>query len=350
MSVGDGARAGGTGTGGTEEDVRELLGAYALDAVDADERRAVERLVARDPEAAAELAELRWVATRLGEAVAADPPAGLRDAVLAAVRGVPQLPSSAVGRAGDEGGVSGPSADTDGLRTSPLGDAPAPVAPAPPAHDGTPGRRALRVAPDAAPEVVGDPSGGAAAGGPADERADGADEGADGADAGRDWSGRRAARAVPARPGRLRVLAVAAAFVVGVAVPGTLAVQQAQRASDAEAAQAATARSIADLLADPDARVVRGELAAGGTATAVYTADAALFSAAGVPAPDEGRAYQLWVVDGDEIRSAGVLERDGDALVQVVDDYGSGALAVTLEPSGGSTQPTTDPLVVLTEA
>ncbi|MBX9244759.1 hypothetical protein ICW40_08035, partial [Actinotalea ferrariae] len=58
-------------TGPREDgEVRDLLGAYALDAVDDLERRAVERLVARDPEAAAELAELRATAAELGAASA----------------------------------------------------------------------------------------------------------------------------------------------------------------------------------------------------------------------------------------------------------------------------------------
>ena len=37
---------------GSADDVRTLLGAYAVDAVDADERAAVEALVAADPAAA----------------------------------------------------------------------------------------------------------------------------------------------------------------------------------------------------------------------------------------------------------------------------------------------------------
>ena len=73
------------------DDVRSLLGAYALDAVDPDERAAVERLVATDPSAAAELAQLTAVAATLGDAVAGEPPAALRASVLAAIADVPQL-------------------------------------------------------------------------------------------------------------------------------------------------------------------------------------------------------------------------------------------------------------------
>lgn len=49
------------------DEVRELLGAYALDAVDDDERAAVERLLVRDPRARAEVAEFRETAAMLAQ-------------------------------------------------------------------------------------------------------------------------------------------------------------------------------------------------------------------------------------------------------------------------------------------
>jgi anti-sigma-K factor RskA len=51
----------------------ELLGAYALDAVDADERRAVEEYLSMNPAAAAEVAEYREVAAMLTFSPAAAP-------------------------------------------------------------------------------------------------------------------------------------------------------------------------------------------------------------------------------------------------------------------------------------
>lgn len=76
---------------GDGSDVRDLLGAYALDAVDDLDRRAVDRLVASDPEAARELAGLTATAALLGSAVAAPPPPGLRDSVLREIARTPQL-------------------------------------------------------------------------------------------------------------------------------------------------------------------------------------------------------------------------------------------------------------------
>ena len=63
-------------------DVRDLLGAYALDAVDDVERRKVENLLASDPDVAREVETLRATAAKLGAAVSADPPPELRRSVL----------------------------------------------------------------------------------------------------------------------------------------------------------------------------------------------------------------------------------------------------------------------------
>jgi uncharacterized protein (TIGR03083 family) len=64
----------------------ELLGAYALDAVEPDEAAAVEQYVERAPHAADELARLRNAAAWVGATEALAPPPGLLDTVLAAAR------------------------------------------------------------------------------------------------------------------------------------------------------------------------------------------------------------------------------------------------------------------------
>ncbi|OJV60861.1 MAG: hypothetical protein BGO38_08955 [Cellulomonas sp. 73-145] len=63
-------------------DPRDLLAAYALDAVDDLDRRRVEDLVAADPDAARELETLRATAAVLGAATSAAPPPELRRSVL----------------------------------------------------------------------------------------------------------------------------------------------------------------------------------------------------------------------------------------------------------------------------
>jgi hypothetical protein len=90
------------------DDLRELLGAYALDAVDDDERRQVDQLLAIDPRARAEVAEHREVATLLSY-TGAPAPAGLWDRIAASLEEPAPPPRLAiVGR--DEPVVLRPSA------------------------------------------------------------------------------------------------------------------------------------------------------------------------------------------------------------------------------------------------
>lgn len=270
----------------TDDDIRGLLGAYALDAVDDDERRAVERLVAEDPEATAELARLRETAAALGAARASTPPARVRDAVLSRLAATPQLSPQV---------------------TEPVG-APDEQAPHDEAHD-----QAEHPAP--APDEL-----------PRDELA-----------------ARRAAR----RGERRRqpwMLPVAAAVAVLLAVPGTLAWQQHERAVQAEA-QAAL---LGDVLADPGAVLLRGEVTGGGEAVAVLTSERALLVADGLADVDADRTYQLWAMrDGVPVPS-GLLDVADGRVQALATDYRAGdGLAVSVEPAGGSDQPTSDPVLVL---
>lgn len=73
-------------------DARDLLGAWAIDAVDDRERALVERAIAADPGLAAEARELRDTVGMLGSADAEPPPTTLKDAVLAEVTSTPQAP------------------------------------------------------------------------------------------------------------------------------------------------------------------------------------------------------------------------------------------------------------------
>lgn len=65
-------------------EMRELLGAYALNALDLDERERVDAFLLTDPEARAELHELEHAAAWLGHA-SLRPPAGAWDAIAAEV-------------------------------------------------------------------------------------------------------------------------------------------------------------------------------------------------------------------------------------------------------------------------
>ncbi|NAZ87829.1 hypothetical protein GTR00_17260, partial [Kineococcus sp. T90] len=74
------------------DDEGPLAGAWALDALDDDERAAYEERLRRDPAERREADALREAASRLGVASAVPPPERLRASVLAAVAATAQEP------------------------------------------------------------------------------------------------------------------------------------------------------------------------------------------------------------------------------------------------------------------
>ena len=73
-------------------DIHGLSGAYAVDALDPEERTAFEQHLAQCPECQAEVASLRATATQLSALSASEPPPALRASVLAAITTVRPLP------------------------------------------------------------------------------------------------------------------------------------------------------------------------------------------------------------------------------------------------------------------
>jgi uncharacterized protein (TIGR03083 family) len=67
--------------------VEELLGAYAIDACDLDETEAIEHYLDQNPTLAREAERLRRAASWIGATEALEPPAGLREAILARAHG-----------------------------------------------------------------------------------------------------------------------------------------------------------------------------------------------------------------------------------------------------------------------
>ncbi|MFD7311142.1 anti-sigma factor domain-containing protein [Promicromonospora sp. NPDC059942] len=138
------------------------------------------------------------------------------------------------------------------------------------------------------------------------------------------------------------VAAVAAA--VAIAVPTTIAVQvTAERDRLREQAQV-----VSEMLADPDSSVLRASVEGGGEASVLVSGDDMFFHAEGLPAPEQGKAYQLWVVEGDgSVSSAGLLALRGDQATALVQGEHGVGMAVSVEPASGSEEPTTAPIVVL---
>ncbi|MGW4446282.1 anti-sigma factor [Streptomyces sp. NPDC004376] len=147
--------------------------------------------------------------------------------------------------------------------------------------------------------------------------------------------------------------ALAACLAAAVGFGGT-AVWQYERAQDAQRQAALAERQadeVAGVLSAPDART-RSARVAGGTGTLVVSADRdrAVFVASKMPAPPEGKVYQLWFADGGTMRPAGLMNADRTAQTVLMRGRvdGASAVGITVEPAGGSPRPTSAPVGLLT--
>jgi anti-sigma-K factor RskA len=117
-----------------------------------------------------------------------------------------------------------------------------------------------------------------------------------------------------------------------------------------DAGRAADA-AIAAVLSAADARIASAPTSAGGTATVVASrrGGTAVFTSSGLPVLPPSSVYELWFIGSAGVRPAGLLPA-GRSTVPVLASGLSGddAVGVTVEPAGGTTAPTTAPIVVLT--
>ena len=107
---------------------------------------------------------------------------------------------------------------------------------------------------------------------------------------------------------------------------------------------------LASVLSASDAHIQLGSSTVGGTVTAVISKHdrEAVVTASGMPTPRHARVYQLWVMSGGIARSVGLLPGSSARATSPVlaDDVQPGdQLAITIEPAGGTRQPTTNPIV-----
>jgi anti-sigma-K factor RskA len=65
-----------------------------------------------------------------------------------------------------------------------------------------------------------------------------------------------------------------------------------------------------------------------------------------MPAPPSGQVYQAWMISDGRPISVGVLESNKGTMAFAMDMGEAQAIAVSLEPIGGSVAPTTQPIVV----
>jgi anti-sigma-K factor RskA len=162
------------------------------------------------------------------------------------------------------------------------------------------------------------------------------------------------------RPRHRRPAAAAAALLLGVGLGTAGAVQldrarQTRLAADSALRDVEVSRqeasAVVAVVADPDARRVAVDVS-GGRATLVSAGSRAVLLAAGLPALPADRAYQVWVVHGQAVTSAGLGPKGrsgGLTWHRLVDGLAGGdSVALSVEPAGGSDQPTTTPIAVLT--
>jgi anti-sigma-K factor RskA len=263
-------------------DIHTLTGAYAVDALAADERQVFEEHLEVCDACRQEVAELQATAARLGGSLHEPPPPELKGRVLAAIDRTRQEPPSSGDRSWPDASAADPAWPTDGH------------------GDELAAARARRGRTAGAPRVL---------------------LGVVGAAAG--------------------VLAIA---VIGL---GFAVASLGERLGQMEA----TAGQLTDVLTAVDAETVAVDV--DGTVVRIVMSprrgEALVLVDGMAPAPDE-HDYELWLIH-DEVRvPAGVFDVDdrGRATRVVTGDMATvTAIGVTVEPAGGSPQPTSDPVMLV---
>jgi len=130
--------------------------------------------------------------------------------------------------------------------------------------------------------------------------------------------------------------------------------QRAENAVDQARRIEQGASQIAAVLAAPDAESRGARLADGATGTVVVSRvrDKAVFLVSHMAQPPAGKVYELWFDDGGTMRSAGLMDPmlgDQAVLMCGAVDRASG-MGVTVEAAGGSQQPTTTPIALVSFA
>ena len=278
------------------DDLATLSGAYALNALSAEEREAFEAHLGESESLRHEVTELADTAVLLGRAITpVAPPAELKASIMSLIASTPQLPTAPRLVA----------VETDATRS--------PVAWATP---GAPGVSAASFA---------EPTNGAT---PSERKAQ-------------------------ARWFTKPVMAiVAAAAAIGIIVGGGVLVNTVGDSQE----QNQAADRLAAINAASDMQQAVSEVAGGGTATLVWSND--LQSSAmivdGLATLPDGKVYELWYIDtSSQARPAGTFGVDSDGKTWRVLDgemQAGDTVGVTVEPSGGSKAPTSTPIVAITSA
>ncbi|WJL96212.1 anti-sigma factor [Microbacterium sp. ET2] len=144
------------------------------------------------------------------------------------------------------------------------------------------------------------------------------------------------------------LLALAASFVLLVALGfGAASVNEYLNRTPAQVALAAIEGA-------PDAASVTAEAADGGVVTARWSPslEQAVVVTDGLPQLTDDQVFELWVLRGDDVTSAGTFEpaSGGEAVALLEASFEQGdTIAMSIEPEGGSPTglPTSDPLIAI---
>ncbi|MGA9100694.1 anti-sigma factor domain-containing protein, partial [Aeromicrobium sp.] len=137
---------------------------------------------------------------------------------------------------------------------------------------------------------------------------------------------------------RLALVAAVAAAVLGIG--GFVA--EHQRADELSADRS----HMVAVMSAEDARTTVGKAAGGGTVRVIASSDkdAAVLVGTALSNLDADRTYQVWRMHDGRPTSVGLMGR-GSGVMYVDGIKGADAFAVTVEPSGGSPKPTSEPIV-----
>jgi anti-sigma-K factor RskA len=141
----------------------------------------------------------------------------------------------------------------------------------------------------------------------------------------------------------------ATATAAAALVVASLFAVQANRTQDKLDAAQAQSREIAHVLSAPDARASTGKDAQGRSIGVVASAEegSAVVTLSGYDDLSSDRVHQLWLMRPDEQpRSLGLFKGDTPLVASGLNKSAT-SLAVTVEPDGGSPQPTSQPIVQL---
>jgi anti-sigma-K factor RskA len=148
----------------------------------------------------------------------------------------------------------------------------------------------------------------------------------------------------PSVPRLATALAAAA-----VAVVAALGITQAVTGHQTGGTQTASV-TISQVLTAPDAHSQTLRTSAGGSVTVVVSATrhAVVVSALGMRSLPATETYQLWVMGPDGARSAGLLSGTGRTGPVLAGGVRPGdRIGITVEPAGGTSSPTTNPVIAV---